>query len=107
MRHEDDVSIMVSGSPDFGERKTRGEVRRVEVSNRQQTTNHSVHHVKASVGRGSGDRLVVVQGQGRTRNSWKVPIGVAGTPPRGGRTSARTEESTAPRLEEIKELVLE
>ena len=34
---EGDVSIMVSGSADFGERTTRSEVRRVEVSNKQQT----------------------------------------------------------------------
>ena len=60
MRHEDDVSIMVSGSPDFGERRTRGEVRRVEVSNRQQT-DYSGHHEKAPVGRGGGDRTVVVR----------------------------------------------
>ena len=59
MRHVDDVSIMVSDCPDFGERKTRGEVRRVEVSNRQQTT-YSGHHENAPVGRGGGDRAVVV-----------------------------------------------
>ena len=76
-RHEDDVSIMVSGSPDFGERKTRGEVRRVEVSNRQQT-NYSGHHEKAPFGRGGGDRAVIVQGQGRTRHGETAPIGFGG-----------------------------
>ena len=39
MRHEGDFSIMVSGSPDPRERTTRSKVRRLEVSNRQQT-NH-------------------------------------------------------------------
>ena len=100
MRHEDDVSIMVSGRPDFGERKTRGEVRRVEVSNRQQT-NYSGHHEKAPVGQGGGDRAVVVQGPGRARDSGTAPICFAGTPPRGGRTSARAEETIATWLEEI------
>ena len=93
-RHEDDVSIMVSDSPDFGERKTRGEVRRAEVSNRQQT-NYSGHHEEAPVGRGGGDRAVVVQGPGRARDGGTAPIGSAGTPLREGRSSARAEESTA------------
>ena len=66
VRHEDDVSIMVSEGRDFGERKIRGEVRRVDVSNRQQT-NYYGH--QAPVGRGGGDRAVVVQGPGRTRDS--------------------------------------
>ena len=66
MRHEDDVSIMVSEGRDFGERTIRGEVRRVDVSNRQQT-NYYGH--QAPVGRGGGDRAVVVQGPGRTRDS--------------------------------------
>ena len=93
MRHEDDVSIMVSGRPDFGERKTRGEVRRVDVSNRQQTT-YSGHHEKAPVGRGGGDRA-----PGREQESGTAPISSAGTPPRGGTTSARAEETTATWLE--------
>ena len=42
--HEGDVSIMVSSSPDFGERTTRSEVRRVEVSNRQQTSKTILQH---------------------------------------------------------------
>ena len=91
---------MVTGRPDFGERKTRGEVRRVEVSDRQQT-NFSGHHEKAPVGRGGGDRAVVVQGQGRTRDGGTAPIGFAGTPTRGGRTSCRAEEKTPTRLEEV------
>ena len=112
MRYEDDVSIMISGRPDFGERKTRSEVRRVEVSDKQQTTNYSGNHEKAPVGRGGSDRAVVVQRQGRTRDSGTAPTGFAGTPLRGGRTSARAEETTARSwkrhgLEEIKELALE
>ena len=55
---------------------------------------------KASVVRGSGDRAVVVQGQGRTRDSGTAPIGFAGTPPRGGRTSAWAEETTPTWLED-------
>ena len=51
MRREDDVSIMVSGRSDFGERKTRGEVREVEVSNKH-PANFFGHHEKAPVGRG-------------------------------------------------------
>ena len=47
--NESDVSIMVPGSPDFGERTTRSEVRSVEVSNRQQT-NFFGNHEKAQVG---------------------------------------------------------
>ena len=58
MRFEDDVSIMVYGRPDPSERKTRSDVRRVEVSNQQQTTNYNDHHEKASVGRGCSDRAV-------------------------------------------------
>ena len=84
MRYEDDVSIMVYGRPDPGERKTRSEVRRVEVSNQQQTTNYYDHHERASVGRVCSDRAVVVQGQGRTRDSG---------------TGHRAEETTATWLE--------
>ena len=100
MRHEDDVSIMVSGRSDFGERKTRGEVRGVEVSNKQQT-NFCGHHGKAPVGRGGSDRVVVIQGHGRTRNGGTAQISFAGTPLRGGRTSARAEETTALPLEKM------
>ena len=107
MLREGDVSIMVSGSPGFGERTTRSEVRRVGVSNRQQT-NYFGSHEKAPVGRGGGDRALVVQGQGRTRDGGTAPIGSTGTPTRGGRTSARAKETTPPgwkrfRAEEIKE----
>ena len=91
---------MVSGHPDCGERQTRGEVRRVEVSNRQQT-NYSGHHQKAPVGRCGGDRACAVQGPGRARDSWTAPVSFAGTPLRGGRTSARAEETAATWLEEI------
>ena len=63
------------------------EVRRVEVSNRQQT-NCSGH-------------AVLVQGLGRARDSGTAPISFAGTPPRGGRTSSLAEETAATRLEEV------
>ena len=110
MRHEGDISIMVSGRPDFGERKTRGEVRRVEVSNRQQT-NQSDHHEKAPVGRGGGDRVVVVQGSGRARDSGTAPISSARTPLQRGRTSARAKLLPPGwkrfRFEEINELAME
>ena len=100
MLHEGDVSIIVSDNPDFGERTTRSEVRRAEVSNRQQT-NYFGNHEKAPVGRDGGDRAVVVQGQGRTRDGGTAPIGSSGTQTRGGRTSARAKRF---RAEEIKEL---
>ena len=45
---------MVSGSPEFGERTTRSEVRRVEASTKQQT-NFFGNHENAPVGRGGGD----------------------------------------------------
>ena len=95
---EGDVSIMVSGSPEFGERTTRSEVRREEASTKQQT-NYFGNHENAPVGRGGGDRAVVVEGQGRTRDA--APIGTAGTLTRGGRTSAREKETTPTWLEEI------
>ena len=81
--HEGDVSSMVSGSPGFGERSTRSEVRRVEASNRQQT------------------KAIVVQGQGRTRDSGTAPSGSAGTPTRGGRTSVRAKETAPTWSEEV------
>ena len=59
------------------------------------------HHEKASVGRGGHDRAVLFQGPGRARDGGTARIGSAGTPPRGGRTPARAEETTPTRLEEI------
>ena len=99
-RHQGDVSIMVSGSPGFGERTTRGEVRRVEASNRQQT-NYFGNREKAPVVRGGSDKAVVVEGTGRTRDSGTATIGFAGTPTRGGRTSARAKDTTPTWLEEV------
>ena len=51
--------------------------------------------------KGGSDRAVVVQEPGRARDGGTAPIGFAGTPLRGGRTSARAEETTATWLEEI------
>ena len=91
MRHEGDVSIKVSGNPEFRERTIRSNVRRIEVSNRQQT-NYLGNHEKAPTGRGGSDEAIVVQGQGRTRDGGTAPIGSAGPPTRGGRTSARAKK---------------
>ena len=72
---------------------TRLEARCEELKfqNRQQTDS-SGHNEKAPVGGGGG---------GRARDSGTAPNSFAGTPPRGGRTSARAEETTATWLEEI------
>ena len=48
---------------------TRSEVRRVEVSNRQQTNYFGIHE-KAPVGRGGGDRAIVVLVTGPNAIRW-------------------------------------
>ena len=100
MSHAGGFSIMVSGSPDFCARTTRSTVRGVEVPNRQRTS-YFGNHEKTPVGRGGSDAAVVVQRQGRTRDGGTAPIGLAGTPTRGGRASARAKETTPTWLEEI------
>ena len=74
----------------------RCEELRLQTGNRPTTM---ANMKKASVGRGGGDRAIVVQGQGRTRDGGTAPIGSAGTPPRNSRQGA--EETTATWLEEI------
>ena len=75
-------------------------MRRVEVSNRQQT-HYFGHHEKAPVGRGRGDRAVVVQGQGERETVGQLRL-------------AQPERNKLPplgwkrfRAEEIKELAVE
>ena len=71
---------------------------------KSQTGNRPItlaNHEKATTGRGGSDEAIVVQGQGRTRDGGTALIGSAGTPTRGGRTSARAKENTPTWLEEV------
>ena len=70
---------------------TLSQVRRVEASDGQQT-NYFDNHEKAPVGPGGSDKASVLQGQGRARDCGTAPVGSAGTPSRGGGTSAWKKE---------------
>ena len=59
---------MVSGSPESGARTTRSTVRRVEISNWQQTR-YRGNREKTPVGRSDSDAAAVVQRQDRTRET--------------------------------------
>ena len=81
-------------------------MRRVEVSNRQQT-NYSGNREKAPVGRGGGDRAVVVQGLGRARDSGTAPIRRKEEELQPGRKKLLPPGWKRFRAEEIKELAME
>ena len=72
MLHEGDVSIMVSGRPDFGARTSRS------------TASYLGTREKAPVGKGDSDAAVAVQRQGRTRDGGQRRLALRGTTRGGG-----------------------
>ena len=63
MRYEDDVSVMVSGRPDFGERKTRSELKS-QTSSRPSITLTTMR--KHQLVEGAATELLWSRGRGRT-----------------------------------------